>query len=35
MKNASFANYLEQIMYVPVDTKMRIIDVMTDPYVKY
>lgn len=35
MKNASFVNYLEQIMYVPVDTKMRIIDVMTDPHVKY
>ena len=35
MKNTSFVNYLEQIMYVPVDTKMRIIDVMTDPHVKY
>lgn len=35
MKNASFVNYLEQIMCVPVDTKMRIKDVMTDPHVKY
>lgn len=35
MKNTSFGNYSKRINYVAMDTRMRIIDVIIDPHVKY
>lgn len=35
MKKTSFGKYSKRINYVAMDTRMRIIDVMIDPHVKY